>query len=223
MRVMGTRERPADRGRRRATDALRRLGQEHRLARVGAGLSLREVAAASTASHQQLLRFERGELERLSIAELGAWCSVVGLDLGLRAYPAGDPIRDRAQLQLLDRLRARLHPSLRMRTEVPLPIEGDLRAWDAEIVGRHPTPWRARVEAETRIDDGQALERRLGLKVRDDPTGHLILLVSDTRANRRALALIGVGLDHLTPGRTREMMAALSAGQDPGRGGIVIL
>jgi transcriptional regulator with XRE-family HTH domain len=151
------------------------LGQEHRLARVGAGLSLREVAAASTASHQQLLRFERGELERVSIAELGAWCAVVGLDLGLRAYPAGDPIRDRAQLQLLDRLRARLHPSLRLRTEVPLPIEGDLRAWDAEITGRHPASWRARVEAETRIADGQALERRLGLKVRDDPTGHLIL------------------------------------------------
>ena len=220
---MGTRERPSDRGRRRAKDAFRRLGQEHRLARVGAGLSLRAVAAASTASHQQLLRFERGELERVSIAELGAWCTVVGLDLGLRAYPAGDPIRDRAQLELLDRLRARLHPSLRWRTEVPLPIEDDLRAWDAEITGRQPTPWRARVEAETRIADGQALERRLGLKARDDPTGHVILLVSDTRANRRALASIGVGLDHLVPARTREMMAALSAGQDPERGAIVIL
>jgi transcriptional regulator with XRE-family HTH domain len=220
---MGTRERPADRGRRRARDAFRRLGQEHRLARVGAGLSLREIATASAASHQQLLRFERGELERVSIAELGAWCSVVGLDLGLRAFPAGDPMRDRAQLQLLDRLRVRVHPSLRWRPEVPLPIEGDLRAWDAEITGRNPTPWRARVEAETRIDDGQALERRLALKVRDDPAGHLILLVSDTRANRRALASIGVGLDHLTPARTREMLAALTAGQDPGRGGIVIL
>jgi transcriptional regulator with XRE-family HTH domain len=204
-------------------DALRRLGQEHRLARVGAGLSLREVAGASAASHQQLLRFERGELDRLSIAELGAWCAVVGLDLALRAYPVGDPIRDRAQLQLLERLRVRLHPSLRWRTEVPLPIEGDLRAWDAEIGGRQPSPWRARVEAETRIADGQALERRIGLKLRDDPTGHLILLVSDTRANRRALALIGVGLDYLVPARTREVMASLSAGRNPGRGGIVIL
>ena len=220
---MPTRERPADRGRRRAKDGFRRLGQEHRLARVGAGLSLRDVAAASAASHQQLLRFERGELERVSITELGAWCAVVGLDLGLRVYPAGDPIRDRAQLQLLERLRLRLHKGLRWRTEVPLPIEGDLRAWDAEITGRDPTPWGARVEAETRISDGQALERRLGLKVRDDPTGHLILLVSDTRANRRALASIGVGLDHLVPGRGREMPAALSAGTDPGRGGIIIL
>ena len=220
---MATRERPADRGRRRAKDSFRRLGQEHRLARVGAGLSLRDVAAASTASHQQLLRFERGELDRVSIAQLGAWCAVVGLDLGLRAYPAGDPIRDRAQLELLDRLRTRLHRSLRWRTEVPLPIEGDLRAWDAEITGHHPMPWRARVEAETQIADGQALERRLALKDRDDPTGHLILLVSDTRTNRRALASIGVGLDHLVPARTREMLAALSAGTDPARGGLIIL
>jgi hypothetical protein len=169
------------------------------------------------------LRFERGELERVSVAELGAWCAVVGLDLAIRAYPAGDPIRDRAQLMLLERLRARLHPSLRWRTEAPLPIEGDLRAWDAEITGRHPAPWRARVEAETRIGDGQALERRLGLKVRDDPDGHLILLVSDTRTNRRALASIGTGLDHLAPAGMREIMAALSIGKDPGRGGVVIL
>ncbi len=193
------------------------------MARVGAGLSLREVAAACGASHQQLSRFERGELERVSLAEVGAWCAVVGLDLAIRGYPAGDPIRDRAQLALLERLRARLHPSLRWRTEVALPIEGDLRAWDAEITGRDPAPWRARVEAETRITDGQALERRLGLKFRDDPVGHVILLVSDTRTNRRALTSIGVGLDHLLPAGTREMMAALSAGKDPGRGGIVIL
>jgi hypothetical protein len=162
-------------------------------------------------------------LERVSVTELGAWCAVVGLDLSIRAYPTGDPIRDRAQLQLLERLRARLHPSLRWRAEVPLPIEGDLRAWDAEISGRHPVPWRARVEAETRIADGQALERRLSLKLRDDPTGHLILLVSDTRTNRRAVASIAPGLDALVPLGTREMMAALSAGKDPGHGGIVIL
>src|SRR4029453_8828733 len=110
-----------------------------------------------------------------------------GLGLSNKAYPTGDPIRDRAQLALLERLRGRLHPSLRWRTEVPLPREGDLRAWDAEIRGPPPARWRMRVEAETRITDGQALERKLGLKVRDDPGGHLILLVADTRANRRAL------------------------------------
>src|SRR5437879_7161721 len=104
---MGTRERPADRGRRMGREAMRRLGVDHLLVRVGSGLSLRDVGEASGASHQQLLRFERGILDRVSIAELGAWCAVVGLDLVVRAYPAGDPIRDRAQLALLERLRLR--------------------------------------------------------------------------------------------------------------------
>jgi transcriptional regulator with XRE-family HTH domain len=220
---MGTRERPADRGRRRSGEAFRRLGQEHRDARVAAGLSLRDAAAASGAAYTQLWRFERGELDRVSITDVGAWCAVVGLDLVIRAYPAGDPIRDRAQLALLERLRKRLHPSLRWRTEVPLPIERDLRAWDAEISGRHPEPWRARVEAETRITDGQALERRLTLKYRDDPGGHLILLVSDTRANRAAIRSIREGVMGLLPLNTRELLAAFSSGRDPGASGIAIM
>jgi len=190
---------------------------------MGAGLSIRDVAAASGASHQQIMRFERGDLDRVSITAVGTWCAVVGLDFSIRAYPAGDPIRDRAQLALLERLRSRLHPILRWQAEVPLPIEGDLRAWDAEILGREPNPWRARVEAETRIADGQALERRLGLKTRDDPVGHLILLVSDTRANRTALRVIQPGLRALLPLGTRAMLATLSIGRDPGAGGVVVL
>jgi transcriptional regulator with XRE-family HTH domain len=200
-----------------------RLGEEHRIARVTAGLSLRDAAAASGSSRSQLWRFERGEIDRVLMTDLGAWFAVVGLDLVLKAYPAGDPIRDRAQLALLERLRPRLHPSLRWRTEVALPIDGDLRAWDAEIRGSQPGPWRVRVEAETRIVDGQALERRLALKVRDDPGGHLILLVSDTRSNRAAIKLLRNGLRELLPLETRQIMTALAAGRDPGGSGIVIL
>jgi transcriptional regulator with XRE-family HTH domain len=203
--------------------AMLRLGEEHRIARVGAGLSLRDTAAASGSSRSQLSRFERGTIDRASMTELGAWFAVLGLDLVIKAYPAGDPIRDRAQLALLERFRARLHPTLRWRTEVPLPIERDLRAWDAEITGAKPNPWRARVEAETKISDGQALERRLALKLRDDPGGHLILLVSDTRANRATLRSMGVGLRELLPLETRAILTALATGRDPGLSGVVIL
>jgi transcriptional regulator with XRE-family HTH domain len=193
------------------------------MARVAAGLSLRDAAAASGASHQQLARFERGDLDRISITELGAWCAIVGLDLSIRAYPAGDPIRDRAQLALLERFRARLHPSLRWRTEVPFSIERDLRAWDAEVSGTAPERWRVRVEAETNVADGQALERRLQLKIRDDPVGHVVLLVSETRANRQAIRLLKDGLRETLPLDSRVMMAALGTGRDPGGSGIVIL
>jgi transcriptional regulator with XRE-family HTH domain len=190
---------------------------------VAAGLSLRDAAAASGASRSQLWRFERGDTDRVAISELGAWFSVLGMDVVMRAYPAGDPIRDRAQLALLERLRARLHPTLRWRTEVPLPIDGDLRAWDAEIRATPPDRWRVRVEAETRIADAQALERRLALKRRDDPDGHVILLVADTRANRAVLAGLRDGLRATLPLGQRAIMAALAAGHEPGGSGIVVM
>jgi len=150
---------------------------------------------------------------------LGAYCAVVGLDLALRAYPAGDAIRDAGQVRLLERLRSRLHPSLRWSTEVPLPIEGDLRAWDAMIRG---TDWRLPVEAETALDDIQATERRLTLKRRDGEADHVILLVADTRRNRRALAAAPGAFAEL-PLRTREILADLARGTHPGGSGIVIL
>lgn len=202
---------------------LSRLGREHRDARIAAGLSLRACAAASGASYPQLLRFERGEVERLNLPDVGAWCSVVGLELAVRGYPAGDPLRDRGQLALLERFRARLHPGLRWRTEVPLPIPGDLRAWDADVRAFEPVVWRARIEAETRITDGQALERRLALKIRDDPDGHVILLVADTRTNRRAIAAIRAGLVAMFPATSREVLAALGAGRQPPGNCIIVM
>jgi len=200
-----------------------RAGEEHRVSRVAAGLSLRACADASGASHQQLLRFEHGTLRRVMVEDIGAWFAVLGLDLSMKTYPAGDPIRDRVQLALLERLRVPLHPSLRWRTEVPLPIENDLRAWDAEIRGRDPRPWRVRVEAETRVADGQALERKLALKLRDDPDGHVILLVSDTRANRAALRTLSPGIRAIFPGTTRPILTALATGREPAGNGIVIM
>jgi len=144
----------------------------------------------------------------------------VGLDLSIRAYHAGYPLRDRAQNGLLDRFHGELHPTVAMRREVALPIVGDLRAWDA-VIGA--AGWRAKVEAETKIDDGQALERRLALKHRDGGPGHLILVVADTRGNRAALAVVRPSLRALLPLDTREIMTALRAGHEPPGSGIVVL
>src|SRR6476659_7621445 len=133
---MPTTDRPADRGRRRIRAAMRHVADDSRQARVNAGLSQRDVARAIGTSHSKVGRFERGATSSADLPFVAAFCAVVGLDLAIRTYPAGDPIRDRAQLALLERLRVRLHPTLRWRSEVPLPIEKDLRAWDAEIRGR---------------------------------------------------------------------------------------
>jgi hypothetical protein len=45
---------------------------------------------------------------RSTIQELAALGAIVGLDVRLQAYPAGDPIRDAGHLRLLHRLRVRL-------------------------------------------------------------------------------------------------------------------
>ncbi len=187
------------------------------MARVGSGLSLRAVADACGTSHQQVLRFEQGQLGRVAIADLGAWFAVVGMDLVIRAYPAGDPIRDSGQQRLLQRLRVGIHVDLTWTTEVVLPIHGDQRAWDAVIRGRG---WWIAVEAETVLDDLQALERRIARKVRDGGSPQVLLLISDTRRNRQAIAaapsaFIGYDRD------ARSVLALLSAGRDPDRSALV--
>jgi hypothetical protein len=80
------------------------------------------------------------------------------MDLVIRLYPAGDAIRDAPQQRLLLRFRLHVHRQLVWRTEVTLPNDADLRAWDAVVGG---DGWSIAVEAETSITDVQALERRL--------------------------------------------------------------
>ena len=177
------------------------------------------MADATGTSHQQLLRFERGKLDHVSIQEVGAWCAAVGLDLVVRAYPAGDPIRDAGQQHLVDRFRPNLHASLVCRTEVPLPLSGDLRAWDLMVSG---PGWRIAVEAETALDDLQALERRLHRKQRDGGIEVLILVVANTRRNRRAIeaapaALAGFSRD------ARTTLRSLRAGTMPPSRAILFL
>jgi hypothetical protein len=176
------------------------------------------VGRACGLSRTGIERIEAGT-RRSTVRELAAFGAVVGLDVRLRAYPAGDAIRDAGSVRLLERLRERLHPSLRWATEVPRPIPGDLRAWDAVI---RAAGWWLPVEAETVLDDLQATERRLTLKMRDGGADHMILLVADTARNRRALAAAPGAFTDL-PLRTREVLRALVRGTHPGGSGIVIL
>ena len=216
---MSTRERPGDRGRRRARSDLQVVAADERRSRIGAGLSLRAVGKATGIDHSRIWRFERGHLGEVDLEDIAAIGAVIGLDVRLRAYPAGDAIRDAGQQRLLDRLRPRVHPALGWSTEVTLAIEGDRRAWDAVI---HGDRWRVAVEAETVLDDLQALDRRLNLKRRDGGADHVVLLVADTTRNRRALAAAPGAFADL-PLRTRDILRALGRGEDPGGGGIVIL
>jgi len=104
---------------------------------------------------------------------------------------------------------------------VPLFGRRDPRAWDAVADG---TGCADGIEAETRLSDLQATERRIMLKVRDDASiHHVLMLVADTRANRAALALGRETLRGNFPLDTREMLASLANGRCPGANGLIII
>jgi transcriptional regulator with XRE-family HTH domain len=217
---VGIHDRRTDRGNERADQAARQVGLEIRRTRRAAGLSLRDAGGAVGISYSTLSRIERARLPNVSVRELALACVAVGLELGVRAFPDGDPIRDAAHTALLDRARAVLPAGTPWRNEVPLPIPGDRRAWDAVAV---ITRERVAFEAETRLSDIQALQRRLELKRRDGGIGILILVVADTRHNRRVLREHREDLRAAFPLDSREVTAALSTGRLPAAGGILVL
>ena len=159
-------------------------------------------------------------MPNLAIDQACRVASVVGLRLSLKAYPDGDPLRDAGQLALLARLRDRLPPGARWQTEVPMTISGDRRAWDAVIAlgGR-----RAGCEAEVRLFDLQALERRLALKLRDGGVDLLLLVVADTIRNRDVLRAHRDHLRALLPLDSRDVLASLRSGELPRESGLVLL
>lgn len=215
---MTTRDGPVTRAIRVANEDEARVRADLAQARRGAGLSRAAVARPSGLSRSSLERLETGA-RRSTVRELAAVGAAVGLAVRLRNYPAGDAIRDAGQRRLLERLRARLHASLGWATEVAIQISGDRRAWDAVISGAR---WRLGVEAETVLDDLQSVERRLSLKQRDGDVDHVILLVSDTRRNRRALAAASGAFAALRAD-PRTLLATLAASREPASSAIVVL
>ncbi len=201
--------------------ALAITGSEIKSARLAAGLSLREVGRAVGLSYSQVGRIERATQPNVSLLHLVRICSVVGLDLSVRAYPGGQPIHDIAHITLLQRFQERLHADLRMRTEVPLQVDGDKRAWDAVVLD-HGTG-RVGVEAETRITDFQALARRIALKQRDDSVDRVILLVAATRINRTAVRAAEPFIGESFAIETRATLAELGEGRLPARSCLVFL
>jgi len=217
---MATTQRRRDRGSRRADRIILTIGEELRDARLAAGLSQSFVADAAGMSRSQVSRIERGRLRTVSVLALGRLAAVLGLELSMRSFPAENPLRDRAQVSLLERLRVRVHPAFAWRTEVPLGPPGDRRAWDAMLSGAGV---RIGLEAETRLHDMQALSRTLALKRHDGDVDHVVLLVADTRGNRAALRKVADLLAGDFPVRSAAALEALAAGRDPGGSAIVLL
>ena len=217
---MGNLERPVDRGDRRGREILVELGRAIRGARLARGLSQQDLGRATGIAQSQVSLIERGLRSRVPLLTTSRLLAAVRLELSAKAYPGGQPLRDAAHLALMERLRSRISPRLSWRTEVPLPIPGDQRAWDACLGTRPPV---IGVEAETRPRDVQELERRLALKKRDGGVDRVILLLADSRWNRTLLRAHRQRLLASFPIPGNVALEALAAGRDPGGDAVILL
>jgi transcriptional regulator with XRE-family HTH domain len=217
---MATTQRPFDRGTELARSATARLGRELRDARRDRALSLKAASRAAGTSTSELSRIELGQALRVPLVTLHRCAAVVGLDLSSKLYPGAGPLRDGAHASLLTDFRACLHRTIRWAAEVPLPIAGDLRAWDALIAGAE---WRYGVEAETAPRDAQALNRRIQLKARDGNVDGVLLVLRDSQSNRRFVRESAVELGSTFPQSGARAVELLRAGADPGRGAVIFV
>lgn len=211
-------ERAMATARQRARRLLIQIGTELRSARVARGLSQRAVAAAAGISQTQLSRVERGLYPAVSVETLLRVGVAVALDVSLRAFPAGEPIRDAAHASLLARFRTVVGEAWSWAAEVPLPIPGDRRAWDRLLRGASVV---IGIEAETRPTDMQELQRRLALKKRDGQVDRLILVLPNSDWCRRLIQLNDIESLFPVPGKVT--LRALAEGRDPGGNAIVLV
>jgi len=203
-------------GSRRADRALASLAEEFRDKRVEIGLSQQQVALAAGISRLSYLRIERGSMSNLQIVTASRVAAVLGLELAVRAYPGAGSMRGAAHTARLSSVMQHVAPPLSFANEVPLP-QGperpfEQRAWDAMVSGRDK---RTGFEMEMRIRDGQALDRRIELKRRDDPVDGVVLLLADTKTNRDAIDGNPGLFPNLVRLTFRELARLLRSGQHP--------
>lgn len=211
---------PVDEAARRAHSQLELVVADLRNSRRNAGLSQAAVANALGISRQLLCAFE-GTVIIPSPIQLARWGAVVGLDVTVRAYSAGAPLRDAGQLRLLARFRVMIGDEWMWRTEVPVSSDPrDRRAFDAVL---ERLERRVAVEAIGRLMDAQAQVRATQLKQQVSGIDRMVLALADTRHNRRATIDAQPTLAPVFPLPPREVLAALRAGELPALNGLILV
>jgi transcriptional regulator with XRE-family HTH domain len=188
--------------------------------RIGAGLTRSTLAAGMGVSESKIARWERGQPPHPDLHDAAVVMRLLGHDFVANWYPAGGVLRDVAHARLIGDFLRLMPASVPRRLEAPIPLPGDLRAWDVLLsLGGI----RTGVAAETRLRDWQALLRHEERKMRDSDVGRLLLVLRNTHANRRAVADAGAVLRETLPLDGRSILPALRRGIDPGRNGLLFL
>lgn len=218
---MPIRRDPIDEAARRARQQVERALADIRDARRNAGISHASMAARLGCSRQLIGAIETGRLEDVGCIQLARIGAVVGVDIPIRTFPAGSPLRDAAQLRLLERFRVSIGEAWTWRTEVPVSVNPlDRRAIDAVLVRG---PHRVGIEAVTRILDAQAQTRPILLKQEAAGLQRMVLVLAATRHNRNALVDGAQTLSPAFPLRHRALMRDLKRGRPPPANGIVLI
>lgn len=185
-----------------------------------AGLSLTAVAAALGCSRQLVAKWEDGTLVPGPI-RLATWGAVLGLDVPIRAFDAGSPLRDAGQLRLLGRTRGVIAARWTWQTEVSVSSDPqDHRAIDAVLSA---PSGRVGLEAITRLTDAQAQVRAALLKREASGVDRMILVLTDSRHNRAALRDAAATLRPAFALTTREVLRALRRNELPRANGVILV
>jgi transcriptional regulator with XRE-family HTH domain len=214
---MATASRAATVGLRRADRHLHEIGDAFREQRLALGLSQEHVATAAGIKRRKYGRIEAGQTP-VTVPEVDRIAAILGLEASIRIYPAGPAVRDAGQARKLGGFLGHVRTPLTFKVEVGLPArEGpfEQRAWDAVLFGHGE---RTACELEMRLRDVQAMRRRHDLKRRDDPTEHFLLLIADTRSNRRLVAEFDTLFHDLPRLRPSDVYRALASGRQPPTG-----
>lgn len=217
---MAGRDRLVALGARRGRRIIAEFGEVLREWRLEAGFSRKRLGMALGISASTLGRWERGEPPHPNLLRAAVISRVLGHDLSVKWFPADAGLRDAGHARLVGAFLSLLPAGTRWRTESPIPITGDLRAWDVLV---QLGSVRVGVAAETRLRDWQALLRREERKARDSGVDRLLLVLLNSRANRQAVAEAGVALRAALPLDGRSILPTLRAGRDPGANGLLYM
>lgn len=216
---MPFRIRPLDEASRRSHRDTIELGDELARARRTCGATQAEIARALGWSPSKVRRIERGRRNSVTHLELACFASVVGLRYSGRMFLGTTRLRDATQLEMIGGYRSfAITGGWSSRIEDPIPITGDLRAFDLML---RAASVRVAHEFLSRLHDVQAQIRPLLQKQRDAGVGTLILVIKDNAENRRLVREANGMLRELFPLSSRDVLRAIRQGRDPGRNGIV--
>jgi transcriptional regulator with XRE-family HTH domain len=211
-----------DRGTRLGDRRLRDLGEEYRDKRMELGLSQLSVARAARIPRSTYSRIERAKRPSLTVVVASRVAAVLGLDLVLRTYPGGEPLRDAASAGRIKFVCDCVGPPLRWKTEVPLRPRAEYpeqRRWDIELTGAGR---RTVIEFESRIHDAQGQRGRWNLKLRDDPADSFVVVVAETRRNLEVLRRFESLFADLPRMSSSAFLTSLRSGEHPPTGLVLL-